>query len=280
MNKKRFNLAITIIFIVLELILYFSFLILDLPSFYLGLSKNISISKNIKFISILICFLFVLLPSNNLNPDEDIPVSLDVHVLRFALLFTLISDYFLLYTSNIIGGLITFIIVQMLYLVRIHRWRVAIRRQTYCKRNVSISNCLIRNIMVSLLVIIIIIFVGFIFTNIRSFPRESILINWTQNRYILIVIGLAVFYFSSLVINFIDSILINRSYRSKQIGVFSIGLGLFILCDINVGLFNMFKYIKTNEFVSNMSGFAMWLFYLPSQVLISLSKYKFGYNKQ
>ncbi len=50
------------------------------------------------------------------------------------------------------------------------------------------------------------------------------------------------------------------------------GMTLFFLCDINVGLYNF-----TNEFIF---GFLIWLFYLPSQLLLTLSGYKIEYIKQ
>ena len=69
-------------------------------------------------------------------------------------------------------------------------------------------------------------------------------------------------YFSVLVINCISS------YTNKNLRIFSIGLTLFILCDISVGLFN----ILPSGTLYTIVSFLMWIFYLPSQVLISLSK--------
>ena len=73
---------------------------------------------------------------------------------------------------------------------------------------------------------------------------------------------LALCYFESLLMNTISS------YTNKKLRVFSIGLSLFIGCDICVGLFNILPHNNLYSFVSIM----MWIFYLPSQVLISLSK--------
>jgi uncharacterized membrane protein YhhN len=52
----------------------------------------------------------------------------------------------------------------------------------------------------------------------------------------------------------------------------SIGMLLFFLCDINVALYNL-----TNSFIP---GILMWLFYLPSQLLLSLSGFRANYLKQ
>ena len=51
-----------------------------------------------------------------------------------------------------------------------------------------------------------------------------------------------------------------------------IGMLLFFMCDINVVLYNI-----TKEFIL---GFLIWLFYLPSQLLLTLSGFKIEYLKQ
>ena len=57
--------------------------------------------------------------------------------------------------------------------------------------------------------------------------------------------------------------------------VFLIGLILFLLCDINVLLFNLSSYINVSSqmyaVLQIASTVLMWAFYLPSQVLIVLS---------
>lgn len=56
------------------------------------------------------------------------------------------------------------------------------------------------------------------------------------------------------------------SFTNKKLGLFSCGLTLFVLCDICVGLHNVLTTSTLYEIVS----FMMWIFYLPSQVLITL----------
>jgi hypothetical protein len=50
---------------------------------------------------------------------------------------------------------------------------------------------------------------------------------------------------------------------------------LFLLCDLNVGVFNLTGFVSVNSsWFHNLyaiSAIAMWLFYLPAQVFISLS---------
>ena len=57
--------------------------------------------------------------------------------------------------------------------------------------------------------------------------------------------------------------------------MFLIGLLLFLICDINVLIFNLGSYISINSetfvILQNASTILMWTFYLPSQVLIVFS---------
>lgn len=69
-------------------------------------------------------------------------------------------------------------------------------------------------------------------------------------------------YFSTLLLNTISS------YTNAKMKVFSMGLTLFVCCDICVGLYNILPFGILYIIVSKL----MWVFYLPSQVLISLSK--------
>ncbi|MCD7840176.1 MAG: hypothetical protein LUG46_06045, partial [Erysipelotrichaceae bacterium] len=74
---------------------------------------------------------------------------------------------------------------------------------------------------------------------------------------------LAIIYFPQLLIN---TMIAWKDY--KNIGfIFTIGLTLFVCCDICVGLFNITDIGLVHEF----TRIGMWLFYLPSQVLIVLS---------
>lgn len=71
---------------------------------------------------------------------------------------------------------------------------------------------------------------------------------------------LAVFYFSFFLCNTV------QSFGAKN-GLFSLGLCLFICCDVCVGLHNL----PITGLVGELADVGMWTFYLPSQVLITLS---------
>ena len=77
--------------------------------------------------------------------------------------------------------------------------------------------------------------------------------------------GLSLLYFS----NFVCNALVSFTCRGRRAGQLSVGLCLFLCCDICVAAVQM-----PGLFPPVLSGFArigMWLFYLPGQVSIALS---------
>lgn len=76
---------------------------------------------------------------------------------------------------------------------------------------------------------------------------------------------LALFYFT----NFFCNALASLSCSGRSMRLFSIGLWLFLCCDVCVGLFQNPQLVPPA--VSAFVSVGMWLFYLPAQVLIALS---------
>lgn len=76
----------------------------------------------------------------------------------------------------------------------------------------------------------------------------------------------------------------NKLYSSPNRNMIAIGMVLFLFCDINVLLYNLMGMISSSsEFIKqlyNISSVSMWLFYLPSQILLSLSGYNFSTNRK
>ena len=77
---------------------------------------------------------------------------------------------------------------------------------------------------------------------------------------------LAGLYFSQLLSNTIPA----WTRRGRQRRIFAAGLTLFAGCDLCVGLFNVLP-PGSAPYIAVSVG--MWLFYLPSQVLIALSAF-------
>ena len=71
--------------------------------------------------------------------------------------------------------------------------------------------------------------------------------------------------------NLAPSVAAAAQLRTKRAVRFAVGLGLFFLCDLCVGLHNL-----PQNALSGFASLAMWAFYLPGQVLIVLSTDSFG----
>ena len=142
-----------------------------------------------------------------------------------AMSFTLIADFFLLVlNSHYEIGLLSFIIVQITYF--------------YFLGNID---------------------KGYfnMFLLIRGFVAIAGGLILLLLNNLTLLNELVLIYFSNLVLNAIQSYLCGQK-------TLTIGLILFICCDICVGLHNI------NAALS-LATFLMWVFYLPSQVLIVIS---------
>lgn len=84
---------------------------------------------------------------------------------------------------------------------------------------------------------------------------------------------LSISYISIFIFNIIT--LMIKKDKTKVDKIFLLGLILFILCDNNVFLFNLGNYISLPKYIYQLFIFLgqnmMWFFYLPSQVIISIS---------
>ena len=56
---------------------------------------------------------------------------------------------------------------------------------------------------------------------------------------------------------------------------FAVGLILFWCCDVCVGIFNISAGLPALKSIGENCGFLIWIFYLPSQVLLVLSEMRF-----
>lgn len=164
------------------------------------------------------------------------PQNRDSRLTRAALGFTLLADFFLLVLDRWYGiGVSAFCVVQLIYLARIHQAG---------HRPLALRLAL-RAILATLL--------------LTAAGALGALNGLT---------ALTLVYFSQLTANFFASLSLGRRGR-----LFSLGLLLFIGCDLCVGLCNLSP-VLPGASVLILLPFAqvgMWLFYLPSQVLITLS---------
>jgi len=205
LNRRPVPAAVTAVFLALEILLYAAFLALDLT----GRGDH---TIWLKYSGILLCLVYALLWALRGGDRLVLP----------ALLFTAGADWFLLVrNSHLELGLVLFLVVQTLYLIRLRRMGAG-------------SHFLLRSTLALIL--------G---AAVFAFDLVSPL-------NLLVAL-----YFSQLV----SSTLLAWSVRRW---IFAAGLTLFVCCDLCVGMFNL-------GILRAFSSVGMWLFYLPSQVLIVLS---------
>ncbi len=160
-----------------------------------------------------------------------------------AFLFTILADTnLLILDDNYELGILAFIIVQFAYF-----WYIL--KNMYTKDNYGYL------IAIRLITIVI----GVIASLIVQIDK--------------LLVCLVIIYISNLVINLIISII-----PRKRNLLFSLGLFLFLLCDICVGCYNIGDIIdisNTSLFykIANLPFNIAWLFYHPSQVLLAISNY-------
>lgn len=171
-----------------------------------------------------------------------------------ALCFTVAADWFLLVRDDHYElGVGLFIIVQLLYAYRLY----LLRGKKPCKRGLVMRLvALVGAILLFPPVACLLLFAFF-----KIFPSEPVLFllfffdHAGSAPFFLLFSFL---YFSNLIINTCEAFALKKR-------TFAWGLLLFVCCDLCVGAWNL----------NLWGGFArigMWLFYLPSQVLIVLSQ--------
>lgn len=211
-------------FLIIETFLYVSFLTCDFI--------NIEIAQILKYTAILLCLvgsIGVLIYKKR---------SFCSVFTCFAMIFTCVSDYFLLLNHNTnyyLIGVVTFIFAQLFYFVIINK-----------KSNFRYFYL---DLLIRVLLVLLIIIVGVII-----------------NTNVLTIIALV--YFVQLFCNFLNSLLLIKI--NKKNTILSIAFFLFILCDITVALNNL---NLNSEVMSFAVYYLMWLFYLPSQVILSTNDY-------
>jgi len=233
------------LFIIIQVIIYLAFLYLDFAG------GHYIVSSYFKYFFIILCFIYTLINYDRANKHRSC-------CLILGLGFTLIADYFLLLLGyNFEYGIVAFIIVQQIY-----GFMLDYRLQ----QSSSLAN------------------LSFILSS--NFPKRlllqfsitffiTLLLNYLDANIELAVI-LSTFYFISILMNTSRAIKVSMEYKEdKSSALFALAMILFILCDINVGFFNLSTYLDLSAAVAipiiKISSLLMWFFYAPSQALIALS---------
>lgn len=239
---KKDNVIKSLVVIVISM--YIIFLFTDIGF------KNVAniYSTMLKFSTIVLCFLIALLIGND-GIDK-----MDTTFVQLARFFTLLADLSLVILYRFELGIGCFCIVQFIYIIRHGRGK-------------SLKRTAAR------LIITILLF-GIVYIKI---PIPNI----DKSMYILALL------YASLLINSVIMAVTtyNRKFYSRlSCTLIALGMVLFLLCDLNVGLYNIIdfhdiEFIRANnkEF---LVGFLMWFFYLPSQLLLTLSGFNQNYLKK
>jgi len=232
----------------MQSIIYLSFMAIDING------GNYQLSNYLKFGFIVICFFYVLICAKNNNMKQ-------FTYLRLALALTLISDLLILLLDQYLFGVMTFILVQQLYGIRMD-----ILQRDLFKSKIIIIKQLQKNLVIGFITAVIC--VSFIYLKIK----------------LDLLLLLTTFYFICFLVNGLYAFNLAKKFRhDRGIVLFAIGIFLFLLCDINVGIYNAAEYITLSEklysVLYTLSSVLMWAFYAPAQVLISLSGQYIGDNR-
>lgn len=170
----------------------------------------------------------------------------DAAVLACALFFTAISDLFILVLDSYYEiGVTTFTVAQSVYLYRLYKGRF---------KRIYITLA-VRAVLAAITITLLAVF--------------------ARINYLLVIVSV---YFTMLVVNCVDAfILCRRGFKNL---LFAVGLLLFIGCDVCVGLHNFGSALGVSlpRGLILFVQYAMWVFYLPSQVCIACSAKTGGLN--
>ncbi|WP_310604597.1 lysoplasmalogenase family protein [Anaerosporobacter sp.] len=224
-GTDKANKMIQYVYWSIQIMNYLVFLTLDI-------SKSYPLtSSRVKYASIILCFLYAIYSKKKER---------SAYILA-GLFFTVISDYFLLFTKDFAWGMLSFCVTQTMYSIYCSKDK----RQFLIKEVIQI--CAIGGIM---LVLPQVVFIK-----------------------IDIVIIVSAYYFIHLLSNVLFSWICSKEGRYRKL--FAIGMTLFLLCDIHVAMYNAGSYLNVSsshvyQKIYEVATVAMWFYYLPSQVLIAM----------
>lgn len=165
----------------------------------------------------------------------------DGHFIRLGILFTLFADFFLvLLDDRLLEGVLCFIVVQGCYFIYllVREDRTFVRRLNVYSR-----------IALSLILVI-----------------ATFLVLGMDTDALAVA---SVIYYGNLILNMVFAFL-----RFREEKLFAIGLALFAMCDLCIGLDVLFSSYLNSDVLSAIFSFpymnVSWVFYQPSQVLIGL----------
>lgn len=220
------------------------FVAIEICFVYLIVFSNLPGNSYYCFFSIFVCFLFsvYLIRKENQN-----------YLITIALFFTVISDVFLVLVQPRIQWLAmtTFSICQLLYFALI------------------LSRVNAKNLKWHAIVRVIVVVSVIVVT--ACVLRE-------KTDYLSLI---SMFYFSNLICNVVEAFI-----QIKINPIFAIGFLFFLFCDFFVGLnsaVGVYIFVSESSFIYKLAFPPInlaWLFYIPSQTLITLSMFDFKKHRK
>lgn len=224
-------------FLAVETICYIIFICMDLFNYN---------SNDVKFLSILICLITVFYFARKTNN----------RIIIIPFMFTVLADVHLLILDDYyVFGTILFCIVQLCYAARI--------MFKYNSENDSVGN-FINSLKVresDLFNIITVV--------IRILIYSIVMISLYINNQINALTVFALLSYTLLFTNVLFSLISVKKIKNGFL--FFIGLLLFLLCDTCVGIKNIDMFYNFPSDILKSASILIWIFYLPSQVLLALS---------
>lgn len=211
----------------------FLFLTIELVLYVAILFLRVGLPSGfLHYLSIVVCFVYLLIHFKQ---------NRDYTVVFIGMFFTVIADFFLtlLGTEQILGTFF-FFLAQMMYMLRLH----------YLQKKMLFK---------PLIPYIITFILLFVFVGIVMLHQIDLLL------------VISFLYYSFLLVNLGSAFM-----KRKEFPLFFIGLLFYLACDTLVGLSMSFPYLTFVEggIIDSIIHFPLnliWMFYLPSQVLITLS---------
>lgn len=169
----------------------------------------------------------------------------DWTLLTAGLLFTVGADYFLIIQNMHMPGVAVFCFAHICYILRVANISKGVKRALVIAVSVWIFLLFVNNALLALAGTYAVLFMVNIAVNIHYFRQENTLLP-KLNKTLLLA-----------------------------------GLILFALCDVNVALFNLprqFEGLLPDVFPQ--AFYLIWVFYLPSQLLLAISGIAFPKAKE
>ena len=164
------------------------------------------------------------------------PNKRDAYHQAACLLFAVIADYFLLYTEYFLAGIMIF---WCAHLCAIRRYRKKLFLPVVIMTAIAGIICCILNLAA------------------KNINATALLVASAIYAILISTATISTFFYKQAPINNVCS---------------RLGMCLFILCDINVVLFNTLPHDVLQYGIASK---LMWVFYLPAQILLSVSAYDF-----